>query len=53
MDGPSTGYCLSREDLERIEGTDPLAASLLHRAIVHLLGERVVHLIGAVEALQR
>jgi SulP family sulfate permease len=53
VDEPSTVYCLCREDLERIEATDLVAASLLHRAIIHLLGERVVHLVRAVEALQR
>jgi SulP family sulfate permease len=53
VDTPSTVYGLSREELARIEVSDPVAASLLHRAIVQLLGERVVHLIGAVEGLQR
>jgi SulP family sulfate permease len=53
VDEPSTVYCLCREDLERIEGSDPVAALLLHRAIVHLVGGRVVHLVRAVEALER
>jgi SulP family sulfate permease len=52
-DESSVVYCLSRETLDRLETEDPLAASLLHRAIVYLLGERVVHLIRAVQALQR
>lgn len=52
-DEPSTVYGLSREELNHIEQTDPEAASMLHRVIVHLVGERVVHLIRSVEALQR
>jgi SulP family sulfate permease len=50
---PSIVYYMSKQDLERIERTDPEAASLLHRVVVHVLGERVVHLTRVVDALER
>jgi SulP family sulfate permease len=50
---PSVVYSMSKQDLERIEKTDPEAASLLHRVVVHVLGERVVHLTRVVDALER
>jgi sulfate permease, SulP family len=52
-DQPTTVYTLSRQDLERIEKADPEVAHVLHRIIIHLLGERVIHLTLAVDALQR
>ncbi len=50
---PSVVYCLSRRDLARIEKTDPEAASMLHRVVVQVLGERVAHLTRVVDALER
>lgn len=50
---PSVVYYMSKQDLEHIEKTDPEAASLLHRVVVQVLGERVVHLTRVVDALQR
>jgi SulP family sulfate permease len=52
-DQPTTVFTLSRHDLEQIEKADPEVAQVLHRIIIHLLGERVIHLTRAVEALQR
>jgi SulP family sulfate permease len=51
-DRPSVVYRLSQEALARIEKDDPEAAYAFHRVIVHLLGERVLHLVRAVDALQ-
>lgn len=53
VDEPSAVYTLSQADLAHIEARDPEAANLLHRIVVHLLGERVVHLIRTVDALER
>jgi hypothetical protein len=36
-----------------MEKADPEAANTFHRIIVRLLGERTVHLVRAVDALQR
>jgi sulfate permease, SulP family len=52
-DEPSVVYSLSQAALARIEEEDPEAAYALHRLIIHLLGERVLHLVQAVDALQR
>jgi SulP family sulfate permease len=52
-DEQSIIYSLSRDDLEKMEMTDPEAAAKLHRIIVDLLSERVIHLIDSVNALQR
>ena len=49
----SVVYCLSRANLEEIEKTDPEAAHALHRIVVHVLGQRVRHLTGVVDALER
>ena len=43
----------SVHEVALIEKTDPEAANTFHRIIVHLLGERTVHLIRTVDALQR
>lgn len=51
-DEPTVIYRLSRARLDELEQDDPEAASALHRVIVHLLGERVLHLMRAVDALQ-
>lgn len=52
-DKPTVVYALSQSGLARIEREDPEAAYALHRLIVHLLGERVLHLMRAVDAMQR
>jgi SulP family sulfate permease len=52
-DEPSIIYSLSRETLEHIEKTDAAVASVFHRLIVHILGERVVRLTRALDALER
>jgi len=52
-DEPSVVYVLTREKMAEIENDDPAAAYAFHRIIVHLLGERVLHLVRAVDALQR
>lgn len=52
-DRPSVVYRLTQAKLAEIEETDPAAAYAFHRIIVHLLGERVLHLVRAVDALQR
>lgn len=51
-DQPSVIYVLTHESLEHIEKEDPEAAYAFHRIIVHLLGERVLHLVRIVDALQ-
>jgi len=52
-DVPSIVYRLSRETLTRMEHESPETASALHRVIVHLLSERLTHMIGTVNALQQ
>jgi SulP family sulfate permease len=52
-DVPSIVYRLSRETLTRMEQEAPETASALHRVIVHLLSERLTHMIGTVNALQQ
>lgn len=52
-DEASKIYILSQDDLRAMEQSDPEAASAFHRLIIHLLAERVVHLIKTVNALQR
>jgi SulP family sulfate permease len=53
VDVPSRIYCLSREHLQRMEKENPQAAANMHRLIVHLLSERVAHLVKTVNALER
>ncbi len=50
---PTVVYCLTQAGLARMERDDPAAANAFHRLIVHLLGERVLHLMRAVAALQQ
>src|SRR5438309_6415536 len=50
---PYTTLFRSREALNHIEEVDPETAAMLHRAIVRLLGERVVHLIRRTIARDR
>lgn len=52
-DEPTVVYGLARQTLVMLEENEPEVASALHRVIVHLLGERVVHLIRTVDVLQR
>ncbi|HRN68388.1 MAG TPA: SulP family inorganic anion transporter [Promineifilum sp.] len=52
VDRPGIIYSLSRESLNHIEQEDPEAAYAFHRIIVHLLGERVLHLVRTMDALQ-
>lgn len=52
VDRPSIIYRLSQETLARIEKEDPEAAYAFHRIVIYLLGERVLHLVRAVDALQ-
>jgi SulP family sulfate permease len=51
-DQPTVAYVLTQEMLARMERNDPATAHAFHRVVVHLLGERVLHLMWAVEALQ-
>lgn len=51
--GPSEVYRLTKERLDWIEQHHPDVASTLHRLIVNLLSDRVTHLVGIVDALQR
>jgi len=46
-------YILAKHDLERMENTDPKAASALHHIVAHILGERVIQLNRTVDALQQ
>lgn len=52
-DEPSTIYRLSRSALQQMEKTDPEVASTFHQIIVHLVTERLTHLINTVQALER
>ena len=51
-DRASVLYSLSQATLTRVEADDPEAAYAFHRIIIHLLGERVLHLVRAVDILQ-
>lgn len=51
-DEPSTLLRLTRENMARMEREAPQSAALLHRLMVQLLGERVVHLTSTVRALE-
>jgi SulP family sulfate permease len=50
-DEPTVVYSLARAQLKQMEQADPETASTFHRLMVHLLAERVTHLIRAVDAL--
>lgn len=50
---PSIVYRLTTANLRRMEQSEPLAASTLHRIVIHLLSERVTHLVKAVNALEQ
>lgn len=52
-DTPCVVYSLTQEVLAQMRAEEPAVASALHQLIVHLLAERVVHLVGAVNALQQ
>ncbi|MDX1616497.1 MAG: SulP family inorganic anion transporter [Candidatus Promineifilaceae bacterium] len=49
---PSVVYRLTLEQLSFMEKTAPIAASTLHRLMVHLLAERVTQLVNTVQALE-
>lgn len=49
----SVTYRLTRAALEHMESNNPSAALAFHRLIVHLLGERIMHLTRSVQALHR
>jgi SulP family sulfate permease len=51
-DAPTVAYRLDLNDLERMEQEHPEVASAFHQIIVHLLSERVTHLINTVNALE-
>jgi SulP family sulfate permease len=52
-DSDSEVYCLTRENLARLEAEHPLQAAKLHALVARLMAERMVHLMSVVEALQR
>ncbi len=52
-DVPSLVYRLSRARMLQMEAENPQAAANMHRLIVHLLSERVAHLVQTVGALER
>jgi SulP family sulfate permease len=49
-DEASVLYRLSLSDLERMQASDPAAASALHRLIAILLAERITYLTAVIEA---
>ena len=51
-DWPSVVYRLTTDSLARMEKQDPEAAHAVHRVIVSLMGERLLHLVRAVDVLQ-
>lgn len=52
-DEPSTIYRLSRSALQQMEKIDPEVLSTFHEIIVHLVTERLTHMINTVQALER
>jgi SulP family sulfate permease len=52
-DSSTVVYRLTATQLKKMEVDDPEIASALHRIIIHLLAERVVHLITTVNALEK
>ena len=52
-EGPSRLYRLTRDNMQRMEQENPQAAANLHALVVHLLSERVAHLVKTVNALER
>jgi SulP family sulfate permease len=52
-DTPCVVYRLSREGLARMRAAEPAVAAAFQQLIVHLLAERVVHLVAVVNALQQ
>jgi SulP family sulfate permease len=53
VDVPGKIYRLSREGMQQMEKENPRAAANLHRLIVHLLAERVAHLVNTVDTLEQ
>jgi SulP family sulfate permease len=52
-EGPSRLYRLTQDNMQRMEQGNPQAAANLHALVVHLLSERVAHLVKTVNALER
>lgn len=52
-DTDTVAYRLAQADLAHLEDNHPEAAYAFHRTIIHLLGERVMHLTEAVNTLLR
>jgi SulP family sulfate permease len=52
VDRPSVIYIMPQATLDRLEEEDSEAAYVFHRIIIHVLGERVLHLVRAIDALQ-
>jgi SulP family sulfate permease len=51
VDEPGIVYSLSREQIDGIERCDPDAAKVFHQIMARQLADRVVHLMGTVNAL--
>jgi SulP family sulfate permease len=52
-DEPSKIYRLTKPALKRMEKADPEAALVFQEFIIELLSERVSHMVGTIDALQR
>ncbi len=52
-DESSTVYRLSMSTLQKMEETAPDVASTFHQIIIHLLAQRLTHLINTLQALER
>ena len=52
-DEPGVVYCLTREMMTRLDQESPEVSLMFHRLLLHLLAERVTHLVGTVRALER
>ena len=51
VDGPTSLYQLSMEDLDRLEETAPQVDSALHRFVVTYMSERLARMTNIVQAL--
>ena len=52
-EAPSTIYCLTKENMHRMENEDPEAATLFHKLIVNLMADRIIHLTATIDNLTR
>ena len=50
---PSVVYAFSTAELEALEKSDPAAANLFHRIVMHFVGERLIQASATVVALER